>query len=523
MCDEGTIFADEHNVDGDDDEIQSECDGACECECECPSSGDEADAQPTLDDPFVIRTTGRPLQPSVSTTTTTTTTSATSSTTGSSSSGTGKDTSTSSHNSFQLRTTATPPVVSEEDCSCACHKHDRLVGDGSDGPHHHHHHHHDHSCRGHSSVANSVMGRRQRPVLRRKQFFLQLHLTDTCNLRCTHCYQESKRGGMSMTPGDVTKLLLAFSAFLKEMDCDGTIYYTGGEPLLEPQLCDYIRQARKLRIFPRVLSNGTMLTIPLALKLFDARIGVLQVSIDGVEATHDSFRGPGAFKRAIEALDIARVVGITTAVMLTLSRKNVAELEQIVQLCVAHEVTRFAVGRLVPMGTGEALEEDVLRPDELEQAYLLLSALEDKYGTQTQFVTKDPLWMQLAFEHNCGCSVGKNGICVIQNGDILACRRMGYVVGNLHSEECGGDFLQALHKAWECEDMQHLRSRDNFQGNCGRCSRLHQCGGCRGVAYAMRGSIFSGDPNCWYCKETAEEKAAALKAATPPVTNCLSW
>ena len=126
------------------------------------------------------------------------------------------------------------------------------------------------------------------------------------------------------------------------------------------------------------------------------------------------------------------------------------------------------------------------------------------YQNQIDFVTKDPLWMQfIGMKKIIGCSAGQQGLCVIHNGDILPCRRMNYIIGNIR--DCNLDFEAALWKAWESPDVKHLRSRDNFTGNCGRCERLHQCGGCRAIAYSgAEHSIFAGDSSCWYFPNTTK-------------------
>ena len=61
--------------------------------------------------------------------------------------------------------------------------------------------------------------------------------------------------------------------------------------------------------------------------------------------------------------------------MCTLSKRNAKELPELIRHCIDHEVVRFAVGRLVPTGIGQNLEQDSLSPEELREAFSKLHQL----------------------------------------------------------------------------------------------------------------------------------------------------
>ncbi len=329
------------------------------------------------------------------------------------------------------------------------------------------------------------------PGTGRVPFFLQLHINAVCNLHCKHCYQDFTLEELKATlkSEEVYALLDQYRDFLNSINGFGTIYFTGGEPILDPNLSGYVRRARELQIFPRVLSNGTLITADKARELANAGAGVVQVSLDGLEQTHDIIRGKGNFQKATSGLDACHAAGIQTTVMVTINRSNVPEFSGILAHAIAHKVTRISMGRLIPTGSGTQLSEDVLSTPELKTFFKQLNRFKRAHEREIEFAIHDPLWMRfLSITTTAGCSVGRHGICVIHNGDIMPCRRMNTVIGNIRQT--------TLIEMWDSPALAHYRTRDNYEGKCGTCKHLQQCGGCRAMARATTGADYGPDPNC---------------------------
>jgi MoaA/NifB/PqqE/SkfB family radical SAM enzyme len=96
--------------------------------------------------------------------------------------------------------------------------------------------------------------------------------------------------------------------------------FFGGEPLLHPQVLDFIRELKQRGFFCSLTTNGSFLQANAA-QLCERKLDLLVVSIDGVEATHDQIRSPGVYKRAVSGIqEIIRMpdrplVGISTIIM----------------------------------------------------------------------------------------------------------------------------------------------------------------------------------------------------------------
>ena len=324
-------------------------------------------------------------------------------------------------------------------------------------------------------------------------FYLQLHITDKCNLRCKHCYEgfSNAKASSLLKPNEIYALLDEYHDFLLNLNVRGKIYFTGGEPILDPHLCDYISRAANLGLCTMVLSNGTLIDYSKALELSKAGTRVVQVSIEGLEDTHDYIRGKNSFQKALKGLDNCVEVGMRTVVMTTLSRFNMSEIDGVIKECIQHGVTSFSLGRLVPTGSGANLAEQVLTKKELFEVFETIKHLRVKYRDLIYISIHDPLWLMfLGLKNTHGCSAGIRGICIIENGDIMPCRRLNTVIGNIRNN--------SLIEIWNSPILTHFCYRDNYEGKCKNCKYLKRCGGCRAIAKSLSGSEFGEDPQCFF-------------------------
>ena len=98
-------------------------------------------------------------------------------------------------------------------------------------------------------------------VLRRRPRLnhFEIHLTDHCNLNCKGCGHFSNLCGPALLGLDAFETDMSAMAALFDVE---QIFLLGGEPLLHPQVSDFVRAAR--RLFPDtrlyLMTNGTLVT-----------------------------------------------------------------------------------------------------------------------------------------------------------------------------------------------------------------------------------------------------------------------
>jgi radical SAM protein with 4Fe4S-binding SPASM domain len=345
---------------------------------------------------------------------------------------------------------------------------------------------------------------------------LQWHLSDRCNLRCAHCYQEQFRETSRGLDG-WRELLDRFLTYLHgtggKAAIAGHINVTGGEPfaLVEfPALMEiFVRHRRNFDF--GILSNGTLVDRPLArqVKSWDARF--VQISIEGGQATHDRIRGPGSHERAVAGLRALAAERVPTLIAFTAQRANWREFPAVAALAKEVGARRVWADRLIP--SGQADREQVLDAGET-RAFMQLMA--ETRGKPLRFVSRQGVTMKRALQFLAAddetpyrCTAGDTLLTVMPDGTLYPCRRLPIALGNLYHTP--------LAQLYDAEALRQLR-QPHWQGQgCEDCAVAAVCrGGLRCLAYALHGRLDQADPGCWLASAAATATAtAAATAATP--------
>ena len=347
--------------------------------------------------------------------------------------------------------------------------------------------------------------------MEKRRFILQWHLTAKCEYNCQHCYMHDSPTYKSELKNELDfntclRIIDDFSNTLDHWKIHGRINFTGGDPLLKEGVFDIMEYAREKDISIGILGNPDKINYTTAGKLKDLGVSRYQISIDGLEETHDRLRGKkGAFKDAIRAIRILEDVGIPTVVMFTLSKVNAHELIDVIRLVAREGVSIFDFARLVPIGNGKNLKEQMLTPREYRT--LLLKVLEEykklqEKGCRTIFGRKDHLWRLLYQEVGLlkplpkdretiysGCGIGINLLTILADGTVFPCRRLPIKIGEVPRQSIREIFI-------ESKVLNRMRDINSMQ-KCGKCELRQFCRGCPAVAYGAYGDYTAKDPQCW--------------------------
>ena len=197
-------------------------------------------------------------------------------------------------------------------------------------------------------------------------------VTRRCPLRCRHC-----RAGAADVPyehelstAECMKVLDSLAPLAaKKPERIGPpemmIIWTGGEPMMRPDILDLVAHATRLGIRSVMAPCGLLVTPERLAALKDAGVAACSFSIDGPNAaSHDAFRGvPGAFDNVMRAMRAAREVGMPFQMNTTVSTLNVDRLEELYALAVAQGAAKLDLFFLVPVGRGKAIADYALSPD----------------------------------------------------------------------------------------------------------------------------------------------------------------
>lgn len=162
--------------------------------------------------------------------------------------------------------------------------------------------------KGHHSV------KRVRPHL-----FARFHLTQRCQLQCTHCYTNSSPHLSKDGELPAERWIQLVEEFVE--NGGEKILFTGGEALVYKGCIDIMRRAHDLGLEVTLFSNGML--IPRYLNQLKEVADIVQISVDGPSAeSHDAIRGKNSFKRAIRAIRLLLDAGIDTRVSTTVMLNN---------------------------------------------------------------------------------------------------------------------------------------------------------------------------------------------------------
>jgi radical SAM protein with 4Fe4S-binding SPASM domain len=271
--------------------------------------------------------------------------------------------------------------------------------------------------------------------------YLLVHLTDRCNLRCRHCYRG--HGGSAD--------LSAFShrRLLEEFEEGGglRLLLSGGEPLLYPYFWQLNDLLPAFDIRAVLLTNGTLLDRRSAALL---NVHEVQVSLDGLERSHDALRGPGAYRLALAGLQAARAVGLTVSVASTVNALNVDDFDALAEVVAELDVWQWTIDVPAIAGAMTANPELVV-PLDRAAAALELAMPAGNHGD------------------DAGQLCGAHMAAVMPDGAVVKC--------GLLDDVRGGTLERGLRKAWRA--LPHP-SIDSLGELCRGCEHLAECrGGCR--------------------------------------------
>ena len=131
-------------------------------------------------------------------------------------------------------------------------------------------------------------------------------LTRRCNLRCIHCENQCGEPSPQELPSEKLRTV---ARDLEQLGCR-EVHVTGGEPLMYPHWDDLCRDFARIGLRTSLITNGTLLDQAHLDRAIDAGVGAMGISVDGLQATHDSIRirpgaGPSPWRETVAAIERA--------------------------------------------------------------------------------------------------------------------------------------------------------------------------------------------------------------------------
>lgn len=326
-----------------------------------------------------------------------------------------------------------------------------------------------------------------------KKFVLQWHLSENCNLKCLHCYQENHKP-IQLSYEQLEKIYKQYKNLLKKLKMKGHINITGGEPLCNPHLfkiLDLIKKDEKLISFS-ILTNGTLITENIAKKIKSYNPYYVQVSLEGGQKTNDYIRGKGTYKKIAKGIKNLKKYNIFTSISFTATTLNYKEFPKVVSYAKKYKVDNVWSDRYIPLGDSE--DKNLALNVSQTQEYLSIMAkerlkLKRKQYNKTTISMYRALQFQKTNDFAYGCTAGDTLLTVMENGDLVPCRRMPIVVGNLLKDD--------MYKLYKTNSILKKLRKNTIPDDCNDCEHAQMChGGLKCLTYAIYKDLNHKDIGC---------------------------
>lgn len=344
--------------------------------------------------------------------------------------------------------------------------------------------------------------------------------TKRCNLRCVHCYS---RSDCSIDTDELsTAEALSLISDLADFGSPALLF-SGGEPLLRPDLFELIEEAARFKVRTVISSNGTMITPEIAKRLKGSNLSYAGISIDGLSATHNRLRGSAnAFEQTMRGIRNCQDASLKVGLRFTINKYNAAEISDIFELIAAEGIPRICFYHLVSTGRASEIEDGALSHEETRRVVDLIideTASLHAHGNKIEVLTVDNhtdgvyLYQRMLREKNPradevlklltmngGNSTGVGMASVSWNGDVHPDQFLrDLVLGNIRERP----FSEIWTDTSENDLFKKLKEKSlHVTGHCKRCKFLSICGGnFRARALAATGNLWGEDPACYLTDE----------------------
>lgn len=192
-----------------------------------------------------------------------------------------------------------------------------------------------------------------------------LHVTNRCNIECTHCLFSSSNHDKD------TLSLALMQKHIKEAHELGCRLFvlSGGEPFVREditQLIEFILEQKETKVV--VLTNAMLLQKVLSKKPLDRTKISFQISLDGLPQEHDSIRGKGSFAKLEKNLLWLKENGYNFSISTCITAENLHHLEEIVELITYFGATHIHF--LWYFLEGRAKDDSFMQNEEIYKALL---------------------------------------------------------------------------------------------------------------------------------------------------------
>ncbi len=360
------------------------------------------------------------------------------------------------------------------------------------------------------------------------------NMTRRCNLRCRHCYTVSADVDF---PGE-----LSHEQAMETLEDLGrfripALILSGGEPLDRKDLFEVATRARQLVRMLALSTNGTKIHDETADRVAEIGFDYVGISIDGIGATNDWFRGvEGAFAGALRGVRECKKRGIKVGLRFTITEGNHQHLPDLLKLCDDEGVEKFYLSHLVYAGRGDKNRGEAAAHKRTRKALDLLldrawigvaenMPLDIVTGNNDADAGFFLQWVRRNFDEAHVAHVRQHLVAWGGNSSGLGVANIDFL-GKVHPDTYWSDYTVGnvkdtpFSELWTSGDpmLTTLRTRPRpLKGRCGACKLRDVCGGNTRIrALQLTGDPWAEDPACYLTNQEIGVDTADKRLTVTP-------
>lgn len=313
---------------------------------------------------------------------------------------------------------------------------------------------------------------------------LFINVSNKCNLECSHCFSASSPTGSYDIP--IGKL----RDIIDEASEMGVFLFIigGGEPFMRKDIWEIISYIRSKGMGVSLTTNGTICNeeIMRNIKEYDVR---MNISLDGKEETHDSVRGRGVYRKALNNIKLMLLNGIKPTIRFTLMPLNIKDTCHMISLADTLGVS-LKVRRAKP--SSRAVKND-----------MIIKRIDKDYLEAIDLLNNSPI---CGVEDIMNTNFGAKESVLISDSDCGAATRIMFIEADGKISPCsflrdefwsGSIYTDTLDSIW-CNSSQFKMIRGiKLNKECAKCYRKRVCHAeCPAMRLHVNGSLDANEPGC---------------------------
>lgn len=319
-------------------------------------------------------------------------------------------------------------------------------------------------------------------------------LTYRCPLRCPYCSNPVNYGDHEYRQELTTAQWLDVIQQAAQLGIL-QLGFTGGEPLLQPDLEVMVETAAATGLYTSLITAGTLLTPERAARLQACGLDHVQISVqDSQAAESDAIAGIRSFEQKLTAARLVKALEFPLTLNVVLHRHNLDRIEEIIALCEQLEADRVELANTQYYGWALHNRTSLLpTPEQLQRAQQVVAEAQQHRRFPMGLVYVLPDYYE-SYPKPCMGGWGQRAMVVAPNGEVLPCQVAKSIPGLTFANVCD----HPLEWIWFHSDaFNRFRGNDWMAEPCRSCPRQTvDFGGCRCQAFLLTGDATATDPVC---------------------------